>query len=341
LAELALSLAAIALLATSWPREVGGQAGHGPAPQHGAAPQTPPDTAHGAVTPQDPARDAHKVLGPADIIMPHITDAKHFEYPCVHGWNEWACSLHLPTWPVTIGGKTYDFGPTKHVVWMLIAATLTGLMLIGAARAHARHSHRAGRPRGFAAGLEAVMLYLRNNVYMPVLGHGGERYIPFVMTLFFFILFCNVLGLIPYGSTATGNISVTATLALITFIVVEVAGMRSLGKGYLGTIIYWPHDMPLYMKLPLTVIMTPVELIGKFTKPFALTVRLFANMTAGHVIILALIGLIFTFGWAVALASVPMALGIMLLELLVAVIQAFIFSLLASVFIGQIRSAHH
>jgi F-type H+-transporting ATPase subunit a len=296
-----------------------------------------PQTAQG-----DPARDVHKVLGPADIIMPHITDAKHFEYPCFRGWNEWACSLHLPTWPVTIGEKTYDFGPTKHVLWMLIAATLTAVLLIGAARAHARHSHRAGRPRGFAAGLEAVMLYLRNSVYMPVLGHGGERYIPFVMTLFFFILFCNILGLIPYGSTATGNISVTATLAIITFIVVEVAGMRSLGKGYLGTIVYWPHDdMPLYMKLPLSIIMTPVEVIGKFTKPFALTIRLFANMTAGHVIILALIGLIFTFGWFVALASVPMALGIMLLELMVAVIQAFIFSLLASVFIGQIRTAHH
>ena len=320
------ALLAAALPAVAAPSTLAAQVGHEATPQ----------------TAQDPAKDVHKVLGPADIIMPHITDAKHFEYPCVHGWGEWACSAHLPVWPVTIGGTTYDFGPTKHVVWMLIAATLTALMLIGAARSHARHSHRAGRPRGFAAGIEAVMLYLRNTVYMPVLGgHGGERYVPFVMTLFFFILFCNILGLIPYGSTATGNISVTATLAIITFIVVEVAGMRALGKGYLGTIIYWPHDMPLYMKLPLSVIMTPVELIGKFTKPFALTVRLFANMTAGHVIILALIGLIFTFGWVVALASVPMALGIMLLELLVAVIQAFIFSLLASVFIGQIRTAHH
>jgi F-type H+-transporting ATPase subunit a len=242
---------------------------------------------------------------------------------------------------VHIGGRTFDLGPTKHVVWMFIAALLTALVTITAARAHARHSHAIGRPRGFAAGLEAVMLYLRNSVYMPVLGHGGERFIPFVMTLFFFILFCNMLGLIPYGSTATGNISVTLTLALITFIVVEVAGMRALGKGYLGTIVYWPHDMPLLMKLPMTLIMTPVEIIGKFTKPFALTVRLFANMVAGHVIILALIGLIFMFGWYVAFATVPMALGIMVLELLVAAIQAFIFSLLASVFIGQIRSAHH
>ena len=333
-------LLTIALIVAGAPRELKAQAGHEPLPATAQdTAHAPTGAAHGGQA--DPAKDAHKALGPADIIMPHITDAKHFEYPCVHGWGEWACSAHLPVWPVTIGGKTYDFGPTKHVVWMFIAATLVAVLLIGTARAHARHSHRIGRPRGFAAGLEAVMLYLRNNVYLPVLGHGGERYIPFVMTLFFFILFCNMLGLIPYGSTATGNVSVTATLAVITFLVIEVAGMRALGKGYLGTIVYWPHDMPLYMKLPLSLIMTPVELLGKFTKPFALTIRLFANMTAGHVIILALIGLIFTFGWAVAVASVPMALGIMILELLVAVIQAFIFSLLASVFIGQIRTAHH
>src|SRR5204863_9796100 len=130
------------------------------------------------------------------------------------------------------------------------------------------------------------------------------------------------------------------TLALITFVVVETAGMRALGKGYLGTIIYWPHDdMPVGLKLPLSLIMTPVEIIGKFTKPFALTVRLFANMIAGHVIILALIGLIFMFGYGVALPAAAMALGIMLLEILVAFIQAFIFALLASVFIGQIRTA--
>jgi F-type H+-transporting ATPase subunit a len=227
------------------------------------------------------------------------------------------------------------------VVFMLLAATLTALMLILTARAHARHSHAVGRPRGFAAGLEAVMLYLRNVVYMPVLGPGGQRYIPFIFTLFFFILFCNFLGLIPWGATATGNIAVTATLAIITFFTVEAAGMRALGKGYLGTIIYWPHDMPLAMKIPLSLILTPVELIGKFTKPFALTIRLFANMVAGHVIILALIGMIFTFGWAVAPAALLMALGIMLLEILVSFLQAFIFSLLASVFIGQIRTAHH
>jgi F-type H+-transporting ATPase subunit a len=190
--------------------------------------------------------------------------------------------------------------------------------------------------------MEAVILYLRNEIYLPVLGgHGGAKYVPFCLTLFFFIVICNLMGLMPWGSTPTGNVSVTAMLAIVTFIVVEVAGMRALGKGYIGTIIYWPHDMPFIMKALMTPIMTPVEIVGKFTKPFALTIRLFANMIAGHVIILALIGLIFLFGWSIALLPLAMALGIMLLEILVAFIQAFIFSLLAAVFIGQIRAAHH
>jgi F-type H+-transporting ATPase subunit a len=291
---------------------------------------------------QEPAAPVHKTLGPADIIMPHITDSKHIELPCVKGIAEWACEWTLPTWNVRIGGKEIDFGPTKHVVFLLLSALLVGLVVIAAARSHVKSTERIGRPQGFAAGLEAVILYLRNAVFLPVLGgHGGERYIPYVLTLFFFILFCNLFGLVPYGSTPTGNISVTLTLALITFIVVEIAGMRALGRGYLGTVIYWPHDMPLGLKLLLSPIMTPVEIIGKFTKPFALTIRLFANMIAGHVIILALIGLIFMFGWFVALAAIPMALFIMFLEILVAFIQAFVFALLASVFIGQIRAAHH
>jgi F-type H+-transporting ATPase subunit a len=289
-----------------------------------------------------PATEVHKALGPADVIMPHITDSKHLELPCIKSWEEWACGITLPTWNVHIGGRTIDFGPTKHVVFLFLSGLLVALVVILTARAHVRHTHAIGRPKGFAAGLEAVILYLRNEIYLPVLGgHGGEKYIPFVLSLFFFVLFCNLFGLVPYGSTATGNISVTMTLALITFIVVEVAGMRALGKGYVGTIIYWPHDMPLYMKLPLSLILTPVELLGKFTKPFALTIRLFANMIAGHVIILALIGLIFMFGALVAIAAIPMALFIMVLEILVAFIQAFIFSLLAAVFIGQIRAAHH
>jgi F-type H+-transporting ATPase subunit a len=135
---------------------------------------------------------------------------------------------------------------------------------------------------------------------------------------------------------------VTATLAIITFFVVEFAGMRAQGLGYLNTIFYWNKDLPLAMRVPMFVLMTPIELVGKLTKPFALAIRLFANMTAGHIVVLALIGLIFAFkSYALGTAPLLMAVAIMMLELFVAFLQAFIFSLLASVFIGQIREAHH
>jgi F-type H+-transporting ATPase subunit a len=290
-----------------------------------------------AMRAQEPGGPLAKQLGPADIIMPHITDSKTIEFPCFKSVEEWACEY-------TFAGHTFDMGLTKHIFFMILAAIILCIVLIWTARSHVRSTERVGRPKGFAAGLEAVILYLRNEIYIPVLGgHGGERYVPFVLTLFFFILVCNLFGLIPYGSTPTGNIAVTATLAIVTFIVIEAAGIKALGPAYIGTIVYWPKGHPA-MKL-MTIIMTPVEIVGKFTKPFALTIRLFANMIAGHVIILALIGLIFMMvGWmvfALAPLALVMALFIMVLEILVAFIQAFIFSLLAAVFIGQIRAAHH
>lgn len=276
-----------------------------------------------------------------DIIMPHITDSHVIDYPCLR--TGFMCETELPRWtPVHLGPITIDLSPTKHVIWLLIAAALVFAVMLITARAHGRQTRSGAAPRGFANGMEAMVLYLRDRVVLPNVGPHGERYVPFVLTLFFLILFANLLGLVPYGSTATGNIAVTATLALITFVVVEIAGMRALGKDYIWTVVYWPHDMNLATKSFMTLIMTPVEIIGKFTKPFALAIRLFANMTAGHVIVLALIGLIFTFGtyWVVP-GPFIMATGIMVLELFVAFLQAFVFALLASVFIGQIRSGAH
>ena len=301
-----------------------------------------------AVAPVIPAAaQEHPKPNAADIIMPHITDAHHMEVPCIKfrggSVTQLACELHLPQWePIHIGGLTIDLSPTKHVVMMLVVAVLLVIVMFIAARDHAR-DHAAGKaPRGAANIIEAMILYLRNEIILRNVGPHGQAFVPFLLTLFFFILFSNSIGLLPYGATPTGNIAVTATLAAITFVVIEIAGMRALGWGYINTIIYWPHDMPLYMKLPLSIILTPVEIIGKFTKPFALTIRLFANMTAGHVVVLAFIGMIFTFGsWLVLPGPLLMAIGIMLLEVLVAFIQAFIFTLLASVFIGQIRTAHH
>lgn len=274
---------------------------------------------------------------PVDIITPHIADSHHLELPFLG-------EVELPRWePVKVGGLTVDLSPTKHVVMLCVAAILCMLVLIPTAMSHERHTEKSGAPKGFAAGMEAMVLYLRNEVVLPNVGPHGNAYVPFGLTLFFFILFANLLGLIPYGSTATGNISVTAMLALITFVVVEISGMRAQGWGYLKTIFYVPpKDMPLLLKPLMFVIMTVVEVIGKFTKPFALAVRLFANMTAGHVVLLALISLIFTFqSYAVATAPVAMGVAISLLEIFVGFLQAYIFTLLSCVFIGLIRQGGH
>lgn len=276
-----------------------------------------------------------------DFITPHIMDSHALDYPCLK--SGFICELELPQWaPIHLGSVAIDLSPTKIVVMLLIAATLCLLTLLVAARAHARQHATSGQPKGFANGVEALVLYIRQEVILPNVGHHGEAYAPFVLTLFFFILFANLLGLIPYGATATGNISVTATLAIVTFIVIELAGMRTLGKGYIKTIVYWPSDQPFIMNAMLTPLMTPIELISKFTKPFALAIRLFANMTAGHIVILALVGLIFTFG-SYALAPLPLviALAITVLEVFIAFLQAYVFALLASVFIGLIREGAH
>jgi F-type H+-transporting ATPase subunit a len=276
-----------------------------------------------------------------DIILPHISDSDEIDlpWPNAAGYRIW----HLPHWaPIMIGGHALDLSPTKHVVMMIVAALLACVILIGAARAHVRDTRRGKAPSGFAGTIEAMVLYIRNEVILPNVGPHGQRFVPYLLSVFFFILFANLLGLVPYGSTATGNISVTAMLAIIAFVVIEVAGMRALGKGYIGTIVYWPHDMPVYGKMMMTLIMTPVEILGKFTKPFALCIRLFANMTAGHVMVLALISIIFTFGSVlIGVAPVAMAVGIMLLELFVAFLQAYVFTLLVASFIGQIRTAEH
>jgi len=313
-----------------------------------AAPATAPLAAQEGHAPAEAQHGAP--AGRVDIITPHITDSYHLEVPTLFPpfAKELCVGRHvgehecLPLWdPVRIGGLEVNLSPTKHVVMMLFAAVLVSLILIGTARAHKRHTHAVGHPKGFAAGLEAMVLYMRNEVILPNVGHHGNGFVPFLLTLFFFILTANLLGLVPYGSTATGNIAVTGTLAIITFLVVEIAGMRAQGLGYLSTIFYWNKDLPIYMRIPMFLIMSPVEIAGKLTKPFALAIRLFANMTAGHIVVLALIGLIFTFAGPVSAAPFLMAVAIMILELFVAFLQAFIFTLLASVFIGQIREAHH
>jgi F-type H+-transporting ATPase subunit a len=296
------------------------------------------ETAREAVAPES----QHEASSNEIDIIHHIGNSHELELPPPFG------IVHLPQFPpIHIGGLTIDLSPTKHLVFMLIAATLVALVFTLSARAIAR-SQAQGKPsKGFAGAMEATALYVRQEVILPNVGHHGEGYAPYLLTLFFFILAMNLLGLLPWGATATGNIAVTATLAIIAFFVVEITGMRTLGvNGYLKTIFYLPPGLPggiggNILKVVLLVVMTPIELIGKLAKPFALAVRLFANMTSGHVLVLALIGLTFLFkSYSVGLGASVLATGVMLLELFVAFLQAYVFTLLTSVFIGLMREAH-
>ena len=289
---------------------------------------------------------AHSSEGPPDLqgmLMHHILDGSELEFEIL-GRGFVIPLPHFP--PVEIGGITVDLSPTKHVVFMFLAALLCLVVFIPIGRAM-RDKYTDRAPSGLANAMEALIVYFRDEVVRRNIGHGADAYTGYILTLFFFILFMNLLGLIPFGSTATGNFMVTGALALVTFLVVEISGMRALGfKGYMRTIFYAPPGLHPVGQAALLVIMTPVEFLGKLTKPFALMIRLFANMMAGHTLVLSLLGLIFMFAgigaakWLVAGGSILIVLAVMVLELLVAFLQAYIFAMLSAVFIGMIRHAH-
>ncbi|MEX2048696.1 MAG: F0F1 ATP synthase subunit A [Gemmatimonadota bacterium] len=280
------------------------------------------------------------------MLMHHLLDGSELEFqifgvgPIIH-----LDRFHIP--PIHLGGLTIDLSPTKHVVFLLLAAIVCLAVFLPLART-ARSAPKDRAPTGLANAMEGLILYFRDEVVRRNIGHGADAYTGYILTLFFFILSMNVLGLLPFGATPTGNFMVTGALALITLLVVEISGMRALGfKGYMRTIFFVPHGLNPAMSVIMLVILTPVELLGKIAKPFALMVRLFANMMAGHTLVLSLLGLIFMFASAgfvvvngVAVASVAMVTAIMMLEIFVAFLQAYIFAMLTAVFIGLIRHAH-
>lgn len=276
------------------------------------------------------------------MIFEHTADAHALELPFVG-------HVALPRWaPVHVGRLAIDLSPTKHVVFLLLAAFLVWLTMWLAGRALERQRTRGpGAPKGVASLIEAIVLFVRNDVAIANIGHGGKTFAPYILTLFWFVLYCNLLGLLPFGATATGNLAVTGALALTALLTIEISGLVALGpKGYAKTIVFVPPGTTGITAILLTLIMIPVELIGKIVKPFALMLRLFANMTAGHFVILSLMGMIFIFGhlafarWAIAGGSVAFMLFMYALELLVAFLQAYIFALLTSVFIGLMQHEH-
>ncbi|MEN8143817.1 MAG: F0F1 ATP synthase subunit A [Gemmatimonadota bacterium] len=278
-----------------------------------------------------------------DAMIHHIVDSDYLEF---FGWEIPLDALSIPAFH--LGPLTVDMSITKHVFFLMLATVLTLVTLLLAAHRARRTEIEGQAPRGILNVFESLYVYLRDEVALANIGHGGEAFVPYVVTLFFFILYANLLGLLPQGSTATANIMVTSALALISLTVVEVAGFKALGtRGYLKTIFYVPPGLNPAMAAIMLLIMTPVELIGKVAKPFALAVRLFANMTAGHFVILALLGLILTFGsfasvtgWAAIVGPIALGLFVMFLEIFVALLQAYIFTVLTAVFIGLIRHAH-
>ena len=291
---------------------------------HGAAgvAHAAADTVHHAAADTLHAVAAHAEHGGEAFnfahLLDHVKDAHEIEIPFGR--------IEFPEFPpVHIGGLTIDVSVTKHVFFLILSA----LLLVVVAVLSARSIRKNPVPRGMANFVELVVVFIRDEVAIPNMGPEGVRYLPYLLTTFFYILIMNLAGLVPFGSTATGNIMVTAGLAIIAFFMIQISAIRAQGlKHYIMHLTGGVHWL-------LWPIMVPIEILGLFTKPFALCIRLFANMTGGHIVILSLIGLIFIFRtiW-VAPVSIVFALGIDLLELFVAFLQAYVFTMLTSLFMG-------
>ena len=302
----------------------------------------------------DAAEHAAEGFDAGEVIIEHVANSS-FEHPI----------LHLP---VILG---IDFSVTKHVFMLLLVATAVFLLITTTVRRYLRQDRLV--PGGFMNALEFVVEFIRDSIVAP---NVGARYVgtwaPLVLTFFFFILVANVIGLIPIfevlglidhyvlhtgehslvknvihgGTTATANFNVTAALATITFVSIIVAG--TLAHGFVR---HWINLVPHGLAWPLYILLIPIEVMGMFVKPFALTMRLAANMTGGHIAILAILSFVFLFaelfesalaGIGVGiLVSVPLAVGINALEIIVVLVQAYVFTLLSAVFIGMAVNVHH
>jgi len=236
------------------------------------------------------------------------------------------------------GVKVYDLSLSRNVVQMLLVLTFFVWIMIGVGRKYARGIGTRQAPSGFQNALEPVITFIRDEVAIPNLGHSWEKFLPYLLTVFFFILANTLFGLIPGTANVTGNIAFTAVLGVISFIIITVNGNSH----------YWGHIFNPPVPGAIKPIMVLVEVLGVFTKPFALIIRLFANMVAGHIIIICLVSLIFIFGglsagagWGFSPVSIAFSVFIYLIEILVAFIQAFIFTNLTAVFIGQAIENNH
>ena len=301
------------------------------APQHETPKESPAAAASGAVEGATTPEGAHQPAveeghvagaasedhgGAAQVLMHHVTDQAEY---------------HPFGLPIVF--------PGKHLFFLLL---VMGVVIVTARIAIA--SYKNGTPKGIGAAVETLVVYVRDEIAEKNIGHGeGIKYTPLLLSFFFFILFAALIGLLPFSATSTGNLSVTFALAFISFVAQQYAGISKYGVvGHFKNLV--PHGLPA----PLLVVMIPIEVLGMFTKPFALMIRLFANMLAGHMMITALL-MLFALCYPISVAlgvfmipiSLGMALFIMCLEVLVAFIQAYVFTLFSAMFIGMYAHPSH
>jgi len=269
--------------------------------------------------------------GEFDIFMSsNLYDNHHHPTPFEFNGRIYKIDEHEQIKEVGSNLSVIDFSITKNVVFILFCFVLMILIFIKMAKSYNNNS----TPKGLGRFLEPIVLYIRDDIARPNIGEKHyKRYMSFLLTIFFFIWIVNLFGLTPLGSNVTNNIAVTASLALLTYIITTFTA----NKNYWGHI-FWMPGVPTPMK----IILAPIELLGTIIKPFSLMIRLYANMTAGHVVLMSILGLIFIFkNWIGGSLSFGLAFALSLLELLVCALQAYIFTMLSALYFGAAVEEHH
>ena len=305
--------------------------------QEGHAPAHDAEPASG----QHAAAGHEENLDPTTYILEHVADSPEVGFQVPLSDKEFV--IHFPVWriplkegacpadpetPASLGQGCLDLSLTKHAFWMLVGSVIVVLLFTFGTNRDPNQPVPHGARQNV---LEMLVLFVRNEIAIPNIGkEEGPRYVPYLLSVFFFVLTLNLLGLVPWASTATGNLGVTLALAFCTFVLTQYASLKA--AGVVGFVKHLTAGAPWWI----WPIMVPVEILSLFTKPFALMLRLFANMLAGHIVLFSLIGLIFILGHvAVSVVAVPFGVFIYLLELFVAFLQAYIFAMLSALYIGM------
>jgi len=274
------------------------------------------------------------ILYSSDKGIEVFSSSNFFDHHKKVSYNGYKIDDHSHIVPLDESRSITDFSITKNVASLFLTAALMLVVFLAVAKGYKNNASTG--PRGIQSFFEPIIVFVRDEVVKPNIGPKYEKFMPYMLTLFFFIWIGNLMGLLPGAANLTGNIAVTSVLAILTFIIVNING----NKAYWGHIFNTP-GVPWWLKLPIPI-MPMVEFIGIFTKPFSLLLRLFVAITAGHIVLLSLIGFTFLFhSWSVGIGSTIIVTVINFIEILVATIQAYVFTMFSSLYIGMAVADHH